>query len=79
MRSSRMGQDYEPKGDGKSGIAGRVFIIIIVCVVIYFVSAGAVGKWIAQNIVTPCFLFLKKTMRRTRYPQADATQARRIL
>ncbi len=54
MRSSRMGQDYETKGDGgKSGIAGRVFIIIIVCVVIYFVSAGAVGKWIAQNIVTP--------------------------
>lgn len=54
MRSSRMGQEYETKGNGgKSGIAGRVFIIIIVCVVIYFVSAGTVGKWIAQNIVTP--------------------------
>lgn len=56
MRSSREGQGYEARVQNKSGgggIAGRVFIIIIVCVFIYFISAGAVGKWIAQNIVTP--------------------------
>ncbi len=58
MRSSREGQGYEVRSQSKSGgggggVAGRVFIIIIVCVFIYFISAGAVGKWIAQNIVTP--------------------------
>jgi hypothetical protein len=60
MRSSREGQGYEVRaqsrsggGGGGGGVAGKVFIIIIVCVFIYFISAGAVGKWIAQNIVTP--------------------------
>lgn len=74
MRSSRMGQEYKGKDDGKSGIAGRVFIIIIVCVVIYFVSAGTVGKWIAQNIVTPVLsLFEENDAAGTDIPQAEAT------
>ncbi len=62
MRSSREEQTYSTRGDYHSGggssgsggtAAGRVLIIVIVCAFIYFISAGAAGKWIAQNIVTP--------------------------
>lgn len=60
MRSSREEQSYGSRSEYHSGgsgtggsVAGRVLIIIIVCAFIYFISAGAAGKWIAQNIVTP--------------------------
>jgi hypothetical protein len=60
MRSSREEQSYAHGGEYHSSgsssgstVAGRVLIIVIVCAFIYFISAGAAGKWIAQNIVTP--------------------------
>lgn len=82
MRSSRAGQGYEVRSQSKSGgggggggIAGRVFIIIIVCVFIYFISAGAVGKWIAQNIVTPVLSLFEDSDPTTEINDAQATPA----
>lgn len=59
MRESRNGsfkeeeytEDIQRPKKSKAGV--KVLVVIAVCVLLYFICAGAFGSWLAENIVTP--------------------------
>lgn len=58
MRSSRQNTEFYTetfKEERKSGKGAKVFIVIAVCILIYFICAGALGKWLSENVLQPVF------------------------
>lgn len=52
MRYSRM---TTPPPKRKRKYANVILVLIIIAITIYLVSAGAAGKWLAENVIDPVF------------------------